>query len=123
MWLHHAPSKSIDPMAHFVFASTWHKRYVECLLYGYESHINENRLVDFVTQIILKFSPLNLIERDIGNASRSIPEAQFQDEFYRAALAHTLAHGGVLSFPEFGNKHSRIDFDIPSKKWGSGASA
>ena len=106
-WLHHMPSESIDPMTHFTFASTWHKRYVECLLYGNKSHIHENSLIDFVTQIIIKFS------LTIGNSSQSVPEAQFQDGFYRAALVHT--HGGVLSFPEFGNK---IDFFIPSKKWG-----
>ena len=63
--------------------------------------------------VIQKFLPFNLVARDIENSTQSIPEAQFQDEFYRASIAH--AHGSVISFPEFGNK---IDFFIPSKKWG-----
>ena len=115
-WLH-ASSGADCEMTYYVFASTWHKRYVECLLYGNtEGHINENSLINFMTNVIFKFSPLNLTKRAIGKASQSIPEAQFQEEFYRAALVHT--HGGVLSFPEFGNKFGWIGFFIPSKKWG-----
>ena len=44
------------------------------------------------------------------------PEAQFQDEFYRCC--HAYSKGSVLTFPEFGSKTGRVDFYIPTKKWG-----
>jgi hypothetical protein len=111
-WLHSVISAGVP---RYFFASTWHKRYVECLLYGHNGGISEGSVFAFVEQVILKFSPRSLTTRVIGSSTQTIPEAQFQDEFYHASLAHT---NGVMSFPEFGNKHGRIDFFIPSKKWG-----
>ncbi|KAF5367794.1 hypothetical protein D9615_010503 [Tricholomella constricta] len=115
-WLHSVLSPLNPGMTEFVFASRWHHRYVECLLCGSEGSIGESRVQGFAVSVIQKFSPLNLVARDVGNSTQSTPEAQFQDEFYHASIAHT--HGGVISFPELGNKYGRIDFFIPSKKWG-----
>jgi hypothetical protein len=115
-WLHNNLRPLTPGMSDFVFASPWHRRYVECLLHGMKFQIRERHVKDFAMSIIQKFSPLNLVARDIGNSTQSIPEAQFQDEFYRASIAHT--NGGVMSFPEFGNRRGLIDFLIPSKKWG-----
>lgn len=111
-WLH---SASAAGMPEYFFASTWHKRYVECLLYGDNEAINEDSVFAFAEQVILKFSPRNLTPRVVGSSTQTIPEAQFQDEFYHASVILT---NGVMSFPEFGNKQGRIDFFIPSKKWG-----
>ena len=44
------------------------------------------------------------------------PEAQYQDEFYRCC--HLYSQGSLIAFPEFGTAEGRIDFYIPSLKWG-----
>jgi hypothetical protein len=111
-WLH---STTTAGVSEYFFASTWHKRYVECLLFEHNEGISEDNVFAFATQVILKFSPCNLTTRIVGSLTQTIPEAQFQDKFYRASLTHT---NSVMSFPEFGNKQGRIDFFIPSKKWG-----
>ena len=115
-WLHNRRTASTPGMSEFTFASTWHRRYVECVLYGIEGHIEETNVVDFAMNVIMRFSPVNLVKRSIGRKTQTIPEAQYQDEFYHASLSHTK--GSVMSFPEFGNKKGRIDFFIPSKRWG-----
>jgi len=82
-----------------------------------EGAISENCIEDFVIAVIRKFIPLNLsAPRTFGATTQSMPEMQFQDEFYRACMSHIK--GCILSFPEFGNKRGRIDFFIPFKKWG-----
>ncbi|KIM75050.1 hypothetical protein PILCRDRAFT_13870 [Piloderma croceum F 1598] len=79
--------------------------------------ISENSIIDFVIAVICKFIPLNLFaQRMFGTTTQSTPEAQFQDEFYRACINHTK--NCVVTFPEFGNKRSLIDFLVPTKKWG-----
>jgi len=116
-WLHNVMQMSSDSSLEYIFASKWHRRYVECLLCRNQTDsIVETSAAAFAQNVILKLSPLNLIPREVGNSSQSIPEAQFQNEFYRASLAHT--NSGAVSFPEFGNKRGRVDFFVPSKKWG-----
>ena len=68
--------------------------------------------------IIRLFDPIALSEeRRIGPACiERPPEAQYKDEFYRCSFKGT---GGChLSFPEFGKAARRVDFYVPSKKWG-----
>jgi len=119
-WLHNEIINPLNPTrVTYTFASPLHERYVQCMLLGNleEGVISESRIKDFVIAIIRKFIPLNLsASRTFGTTTQSTPEAQFRDEFYRASMSHTK--GSVLSFPEFGNKRGRIDFFIPSKKWG-----
>ena len=118
-WLH---NEVITPtQVAYTFASPLHKRYVQCMLLGNleEGTISESRIEDFVIAVIRRFIPLNLsAPRMFGATSQSTPETQFRDEFYRACMSHTK--GCVLSFPEFGTQHGRIDFVIPLKKWGIG---
>jgi hypothetical protein len=50
-----------------------------------------------------------------------LPEAQYQDEFYR--FLFTVTHGNVRISPEFASAEyakvaGRIDFFIPTVKWG-----
>src|SRR5271154_6949012 len=51
-WLHSAIPPLTCGVSEYVFASTWHKRYVECLLYAKECHINESNIAEFVINII-----------------------------------------------------------------------
>jgi len=48
--------------------------------------------------------------------AQRLPEAQFQDEFYRCCAQSS--NGSLITFPEFGNASGRIDFYIPCRKWG-----
>lgn len=116
-WLHNEVFSPTEVL--YTFASPLHMRYVQWMLLGNldEGVISENSIVDFVITVIRKFIPLNLSARRMfGTTTQSTPEAQFQDEFYRACISHT--NNCVLSFPEFGNRRGRIDFFIPMKKWG-----
>ena len=49
-------------------------------------------------------------------SSDSMPQAQFQQELYRACCDYTK--GVVTTFPECGNAKGGIDFFICSKEWG-----
>jgi hypothetical protein len=71
-----------------------------------------------VIKVIKIFSPHNLQKREDLNSTtpQSIPEAQFQQEFYRACCIYT--GGCVTTFPECGTPKGRIEFFIRSKKWG-----
>ena len=102
------------------FASPLHERYVEWLLLEKEGLIRAPNITKFVIKVLKLFSPKNLKPREdlksSGSPPQSIPEAQFQHEFYRACYEYTK--GLVLTFPECGTAKGRIDFFIRSKKWG-----
>jgi hypothetical protein len=99
------------------FASQLHQLYTGWLLLRSESPIKDPDLQTFVIEVIKHFSPQNLqIREDLSTPPQSIPEAQFQQEFYRACCVYT--RGCVTTFPECGTKKGRIDFFIRSKKWG-----
>jgi hypothetical protein len=102
----------------YVFASTLHSRFVQWHLYAdSRGSVKDNNVTDFALAVIRRISPLALIEeRRIVSLVQSVPEARFQDEFYRACATYT--NNSVVSFPEFGTRRGRIDFFIPSKKWG-----
>lgn len=116
-WLHNeliSPTEVI-----YTFSSPLHMRSVQWMLLGNQDKaiISENSIIDFVIAVIRKFIPVNLSTQQMfGTTTQSTPEAQFQDEFYRACINHTK--NCVVTFPEFGNKCGRIDFLIPTKKWG-----
>src|SRR5258706_884394 len=78
------------------------------------------RLQTFVIEVLKLFSPKNLKTRgylrSIGSTPQSIPEAQFQQEFYRACCNYTKST--MITLPECGTPKGRIDFFLPSKKWG-----
>ncbi|PVG01285.1 hypothetical protein CPB86DRAFT_805442 [Serendipita vermifera] len=114
-WLFSEPAG--DTTVEYRFASQLHELYTEWLLLSKESPIKDPDLQTFVIKVIKRFSPRNLKERDdLSSTPQSIPEAQFQQEFYRACCVYT--GGCVTTFPEFGHKNGRIDFFIRSKKWG-----
>ena len=135
-WLH--ADKSIDP-AHkeeiiYVFPSPLHRWFVEWKLFypfnttlsGTAAPLNpitttpfrSNTILELVLKVIARFSPRSLsAERSIGpGCIQRPPEAQYQDEFYRSSQA--CSNGSLLALPEFGTKYGRIDFCIPSRRWG-----
>jgi len=77
-----------------------------------ESRIIQPNLFEFSLAVMQRISRQSL---EKCFKAQSIPEAQFQDEFYSASSQHA---NGSVSFPEFGTKNGRIDFFIRSKKWG-----
>lgn len=92
--------------------------FVERFLNGFRNAaICETNLRDFVVAIYHKMSPINLHTRQVGAAHiQRTPEAQYGDEFYRACMDHT--EGSVMALSEFGTKEGRIDFYLPSRRWG-----
>jgi hypothetical protein len=104
----------------YIFTTQLHKWYVEYYLGMRASstfQVVELSLLSFVTNVIKKFSFLQLSSpRTRGPDRQRTPEAQYQDEFYRCCHAHT--NGSLVTFPEFGDQKGRIDFYIPQKNWG-----
>jgi len=102
------------------FASQLHEVFATWLLLERECSIKAPNLRTFVLEVLKRFSPKNLKPReDLRSSSstpQSIPEAQFQQEFYYACFMYTK--GSVTTFPECGTPKGRIDFFIRSKKWG-----
>lgn len=102
------------------FASLLHERYAEWLLIEREDPIKVSNLDTFIIEVLKRFSPKNLKTRgdlkSSGSPPQSIPEAQFQQEFYRAC--YDYMKGVVTTLPECGTAAGRIDFFIRSKKWG-----
>ena len=115
-WLHTEMRADIDGIL-YTFASPLHRRCIDWQLNGspLESRIIEPNLFEFALAIIQRLSRQGLEKRETGPKAQSIPEAQFQDEFYSASSKHA---NGSVSFPEFGMKNGRIDFFIRLKKWG-----
>jgi hypothetical protein len=83
-------------------------------------------LIELVLKVItrFKYSQLTLPIRRAGDDAVGIsvaPEAQYQDEFYRAL--HDFTKGSIQVSPEFAtaggvSKAGRIDFFVASKAWG-----
>lgn len=99
------------------FASLLHELYTAWLLLRQEGSIQDSDLCTFVVGVVKHFSPQTRGDlRDSSSTPQSIPEAQFQQEFYCACFDYT--GGWVTTFPECGTGKGRIDFFIRSKKWG-----
>ena len=119
-WLYSQAGDASDSSTiRYFFPSNLHLWYVQWKLFVdiEEGDIKEGNIVDFVVNVICRFDPRVLLgERTIGpGAAQSIPEAQYQDEFYRCAHLHS--GGSVATFPEFGTTRGRADFYMKSKKW------
>ncbi|KAG8767028.1 hypothetical protein FRC15_005954 [Serendipita sp. 397] len=111
----------LDPLivAHF-FTTQLHRWAIDYYLGPHieKPLIEESDLLTFVIAVISRFSPLQLATpRKIGPSFvQRPPEAQFQDEFYRCS--HLYSKGSLITFPEYGTARGRVDFYIPTKKWG-----
>ncbi|KAJ7762327.1 hypothetical protein DFH07DRAFT_407810 [Mycena maculata] len=111
------------------FPSPFHRSRLSYLLIGrrgFPANLGSLSLRDFVHRVVAAFSrnALQLPERRVGTTPKlpAVPEAQYQNEFYRVSYLITGGQGVWLS-PEFGtdngqNKAGRIDFFVGSKHWG-----
>ncbi|KAF8349663.1 hypothetical protein F5887DRAFT_393623 [Amanita rubescens] len=104
----------------YLFPSSLHRWYVEWKLSGSlpPTELQAKSLLDFVINVIKLFSP-NILstKRRLGpGCIQRLPEAQYQDEFYRCC--HVLSRGSLVTFPEFGTTQGLVDFYIPTKSWG-----
>jgi hypothetical protein len=105
----------------YVFTTCLHQLFIEYFL-GTRTEeptaITDSDLPTFAINVIKCFTPRSLSSRrTIGPSNiQRPPEAQFQDEFYRCC--HQYTNGFLITFPEFGGANGRIDFYVPSKKWG-----
>ena len=116
-WLHSDLDE--DGREGYIFPSPLYRWFVERKLFGLRATPPaQASLLEFSKAVIRCFSPRNLAnERQIGPGFIQRPlEAQYQDEFYRYCFEP--ARGSIITFPEFGTKSGRVDFYVPSRKWG-----
>jgi len=120
-WLHAIQSPLSGLPIQYVFTTPLHRLFVEYHL-GIRTvdstPIAEQTLFAFAVKVIRGFSFLRLSSKRMVGASdtQRLPEAQFQDEFYRCCAQSS--NGSLITFPEFGNATGRIDFYIPCRMWG-----
>jgi hypothetical protein len=112
-----------DDDGHYTFPSPLHQQLWSWrLLPQTDYQLPYQDLVSFVEAIASRFTPsqLDQLDRRVGSASHRPPDAQYQEECYRCI--HNLTEGNVQISPEYaaaaGSRPGRIDFFIPSKKWG-----
>ena len=118
-------AKELSPVKRgFVFPTPLHTAALSWVLVPSEVNLPSN-LLDLVSEVVahFKYSQLTHPLRRAGDDAKASgpPEAQYQDEFYRAL--HDCTKGGVQVSPEFAtaanaSKAGRIDFFIAKKKWG-----
>ena len=112
----------IDGANRYIFSSPLHQQVWSWHLQQTDYRIPYQDLISFVKDTILHFRPLRLdkFDRQVGSASHRPPEAQYQEEYCRRV--HKLTEGNVRITPEYaaatGSRPGRIDFFIPSRKWG-----
>jgi len=115
-----AEERDAEERIKYRFASKLHERYVDWLLRGRKGPIEDPDLPTFVINVLQHFRRMNLRRREdltsSNSAPQSIPEAQFQQEFYRACCDYT--NGTVITLPECGTANGQIDFFVRSQKWG-----
>ena len=107
-----------------MFPSPLHAVYVSWKLEPTNEMPQLTTLFDLVIDVISNFKPsqLHLPIRRVGSRSMdNLPEAQYQDEFYRSIFSVTS--GNVCISPEFASATGAhvagpIDVFIPKVKWG-----
>lgn len=116
-WLH-----AIGDGPNYIFTTGLHELYLAHYLepkgLDITAAASYHDLPTFVFHVIKRFSPNQLSPNErLGPANIVRPqEAQYQDEFYCCCLDYT--DKAIKTLSEFGNRKGRIDFYIPSKKWG-----
>ena len=114
---------NLDEDSLYTFASPLHQQLWSWhLLPQTDYQLPFQDLFSFVKDTVSWFRPsqLDVSDRRVGSTNHRPPEAQYQDEYYRCV--HTLTQGNVRISPEYaaaaGSRPGRIDFFIPSMKWG-----
>jgi hypothetical protein len=105
-----------------------HRAYLSWVLEPSGYDFQETTLLDFTVQVLQRFKPTQIFStiRRTGSVEPTWildrpPEAQYQDEFYRAC--HEVTSGAIRVSPEFAAgraalRAGRIDFYISGPKWG-----
>lgn len=119
-WLHTEGVSEDREVVGYFFASPLHRLFVEWQLSGQNPAIpiQAPNLLEFVIQVIERSSPLNLLHPLIVGPYyfQTLLDAQYRDEFYRCC--YDLTSGSLATLSEFGTADGRVDFYVPSKKWG-----
>jgi hypothetical protein len=122
-WIH-ADQTTNEAITCYVFPSPLHTMSLSWRLEPTNDMPHFTSLFDLALDAISKFKPSQLhipIRRVSSRSMEKLPEAQYQDEFYRSVFFVTL--GNVRLSPEFASARrahvaGRIDFFIPVVKWG-----
>jgi hypothetical protein len=119
-WIH-ADLVGVDMI--YTFPSPLHMIYASWRLIPQQMDCPFNSLLDLAIAVIQRFKPTQLRSQSswCGFAFKHRPlEAKYQDEFYRSLFS--ITNGDTLISPEYacasGSNEGRIDFFIPSKRWG-----
>jgi hypothetical protein len=123
-WTHASVDLSNPFVVCYVFPSPLHAACLSWRLEPTDCFPSFDTLLELSTAVISRFKPsqLYLPIRHVGSQSvKSVPEAQYQDGFYRSVFSVTSRN--VRIFPEFASRRGakvagRIDFFIPIKRWG-----
>jgi len=119
---------SMDPSSseiRYSFASPLHAAYISWIVQPSNDMPWYPSAFDLCIAVISKFKPsqMHIPIRRVGvpSAKGLLPEAQYQDEFYRSLFSATA--GNVRISPEFASAKEaqptgRIDFFVPTVKWG-----
>ncbi|KAF8440171.1 hypothetical protein BGX38DRAFT_1206255 [Terfezia claveryi] len=105
-----------------VLPSQLHEWYISLMLFTPCEQLSQPALgittLELALLAIRHFQPSALrAPARIGPSTIHRPhEAIFQDEFYRGC--HVASKGKILATPECGTKRGRIEFFVPSLKWG-----
>jgi hypothetical protein len=122
-WLHSYMNR--EGSTYYTFSSPLHSVYISWLLAPSNNMPAYSSVFNLCLAAISKFKPsqIHIPIRRVGAPSHTtrVPEAQYQDEFYRAVFSVTA--GSVRISPEFmsatgADVVGRIDFFIPVVKWG-----
>lgn len=122
-WLHSYMNE--EGSTHYTFSSPLHSVYISWLLAPSDNMPAYPSAFKLCLAAISNFKPsrMHIPIRRVGAPSpvTRLPEAQYQDEFYRAVFSVTA--GSVRISPEFASATGadvvgRIDFFIPVVKWG-----
>lgn len=120
-WIYSAPADKGELV--YVLPSQMHSLYYQWKLLPSSGSIPFTNLLELSIAVIQAFQPSQLSNppRRVGDAGAlRPPEAAYQDEFYRSIFKVTK--GCIRVSSEYsaaeGERPGRIDFFIPSKKWG-----
>jgi len=122
-WIHSDMDE--EGTIYYSFPSPLHSVFVSWLLHPSDDMPNYTSPFELCLAVISKFKPSQMHTpiRRVGTsgAITQLPEAQYQDEFYRSIFSATA--GNVRISPEFATARGahvagRIDFFIPVVNWG-----
>jgi hypothetical protein len=123
-WVHaHVPPPS--SITHYTFSSPLHSAFISWTLQSSNDMPSYSSAFELCFAVISGFKPsqMHIPICRVGAPSilEPLPEAQYQDEFYRSLFSVTA--GNVCISPEFASTRGahvmgHIDFFIPVMKWG-----